>query len=423
MVIDITAAPAHERYPEDGSRVPTLLQFARTRPALALAFVAIALLAAACGTSGGVDSPPATPDDPGVSATEEPVDELDPRINQLSDWSTDFSIHSVPLSDFVTGGPAKDGIRSLESPKFISGDEALAVLDPREPVIAVEINGEVRAYPLGILTHHEIANDVIGGVPVTVTFCPLCNSALVFNRELNGVVYDFGVSGVLRNSDLVMYDRQTETWWQQFTGEAIVGELTGSLLEIVASTTVSWADYVATYPDGLVLSRDTGFDRNYGVNPYVGYDSDENPFLFRGEIDDRLSPIERVVGLDLGDDNVAYPFTLLQEAGVVHDTLGAESIVIFHRFGTASALDSFDIAQARDVGAAGVFRPEADGRPLTFRVEGDNIVDNETGTVWNVLGTALSGPLAGAQLAPVAHGDHFWFAWAAFNPDTRIYEG
>ena len=348
--------------------------FARRPLQLLPALLAVALIAAACSSaSGSGDDPPAGQDTPdGATGS------LNPLILRISNWSTDFSKRSVDLSEFLSGGPAKDGIRALEEPAFISIAEGNERFVDREPVIALEINGDARAYPLGILTRHEIANDHVGGVPVAVTFCPLCNSAIVFERELDGVVYDFGVSGVLRNSDLVMYDRQTESWWQQFVGEAIVGELTGALLNIVASSIVSWADFKSTYPNGTVLSPDTGFGINYGFNPYVNYDSDESPFLFRGEPDPRLSPIERVAGVELNGDVVAYPFSLLEEERVVHDTVGGEEIVVFFQFGTASALDDSDIASGRDVGAVGVFVPQAGGQALTFRADGDDIVDNET---------------------------------------------
>ena len=374
----------------------------------------VALAAIACGSAA---------QDPLGSSDVSDTDDLEQQFAERfgSVWRTDFTIHSVDLSEFISGGPGKDGIRSLDQPKFDGAAEVGDVLIDREPVIALELNGDARAYPLGILTRHEIVNDVVGGVPVAVTFCPLCNSAIVFARELDGVVYEFGVSGFLRNSDLVMFDRQTDTWWQQFTGDALVGELTGSLLDVVPSSIVSWADFRSTYPDGQVLSRDTGFPVDYGFNPYVNYDSNESPFLFRGEPDNRLSPIERVVAVDLNGDAIAYPFTLLEEERVVEDTVGGESIVVFFQPGTASALAGRVIAEAQDVGAVGVFQPTAAGRTLTFGVEGDDIIDNETGSRWNVLGKAVEGPLAGEALAPVVHGDHFWFAWAAFNPETRVY--
>jgi hypothetical protein len=220
-----------------------------------------------------------------------------------------------------------------------------------------------------------------------------------------------------------MYDRTTESWWQQFTGEAIVGELTGALLDIVPSSLVSYADYKETYPDGQVMSTDTGRGINYGFNPYAGYDTDESPFLFRGPPDTRLSPIERVVALELNGDAIAYPYTQLEDEPVVHDTVGGEEVVVLFQFGTASALDGSQISDSRDVGAAGVFRPVADGRALTFTADGGDIIDDQTGSKWNVLGRAVEGELAGAQLELVAHANHFWFAWAAFKPETRIYSG
>ncbi len=382
------------------------------------AITALTIIAIAC-SSGGSGF---VLDDPNEDVQREPSNTLDPRIANSSDWtSTDFSKHSVPLGEFLSGGPRKDGIRSLDNPPFISIEEGNESFVDNEPVIAFSINGDARAYPLGILTQHEIANDVVGGVPVAVTFCPLCNSAIVYKSELDGVVYEFGVSGVLRNSDLVMYDRTTDSWWQQFTGEAIVGELTGALLDVVPSSLVSWADYKDTYPDGLVMSTETGFGRNYGLNPYVGYDSDNSPFLFRSAPDPRLGPVERVVALDINGDAIAYTYAALEDERVIHDTVGGEDVVVFFGLGTASALDARTISESRDVGAAGVFRPVADGQPLTFSSDGDDIIDDQTGSRWNLLGLATDGELAGAQLELVPHANHFWFSWAAFKPDTRIH--
>ena len=216
-------------------------------------------------------------------------------------WETDFSRHTVPFSEIRSGGPPRDGIPPLDDPKFTTPDEASGWLGDQEPVIAFELNGEAKAYPLQILTWHEIVNDVVGGVPVSATFCPLCNAAIVFDRRLDGVVHDFGTSGKLRNSDLIMWDRQTETWWQQFTGEGIVGELAGKTLTILPASIVSFADFKSANPDGTVLSIDTGFSRAYGRNPYAGYDrADQPPFLFDGPLDGRLLPKERVATVTLG---------------------------------------------------------------------------------------------------------------------------
>ena len=343
-------------------------------------------------------------------------------------WDTDFSLHSVAFDEIMSGGPPRDGIPPLDSPSFVSPDDADAWLANREPVISFELNGEAKAYPLQILTWHEIVNDKVGGVPVIVTFCPLCNSAIVFDRRLDGVVLDFGTSGRLRNSDLIMWDRQTESWWQQLTGEAIIGKLTGHTLEFLPAPVVSWADFKAAHPAGQVLSRETGFGRTYGRNPYAGYDEvGKPPFLFFGDLDGRLLPKERVVALTLNGVDVAVPFSALEKEGVVNYSVGDSEVAVFFKKGTASALDLSSIRDSRDVGAAAVFDANLNGRKLTFAstdaTDMDIFRDNETGSSWNILGQGTAGPLAGARLTPVVHANHFWFAWAAFKPDTLIYQG
>ena len=350
-------------------------------------------------------------------------DDRPPQLKSLTaDWNTDWTRHTIDYNEILSGGPPRDGIPSIDAPQFISPEAASEWLSAQEPVIALEVNGAARAYPLQILIWHEIVNDVIGGVPVAVTFCPLCNSAIAFDRRYGSHVFDFGVSGLLRNSDLIMYDRQTESLWQQFTGEGIVGEMAGALLTWLPASIVSFEDFVATYPDGVVLSRETGYNRSYGRNPYTGYDAiDESPFLFDGPLDGRLPPMARVVTVSLGDEDVAYPYDLLAEKRVVHDRVGGQEIVVFYEPGAVSALDAGTIAASKDVGATGVFDPKLDGQSLTFSWNGEHIVDAETGSAWNILGAAVAGPLTGQRLTPILHADHFWFSWAAFKPDTRIY--
>ena len=339
-------------------------------------------------------------------------------------WQTDFSRHTVPYSEIISGGVPRDGIPPLDDPSFTTPEDASEWLGDQEPVIAFELNGDARAYPLQILTWHEIVNDVVGGVPVSATFCPLCNAALVFDRRLDGVVYDFGTSGKLRNSDLIMWDRQTESWWQQFTGTGIVGELAGKKLTILPASIISFSDFRAASPDGKVLSRDTGFSRSYGQNPYAGYDrADQPPFLFDGDLDGRLLPKERVATVTIGEVDAAFPFSILEEERVVNYTINGKDLVVFFKSGTVSALDKSSIRGSRDVGATGLFDGQVDGRKLTFRSDGDRFLDNETGSVWNILGQAVEGPLKGTVLAPVVHANHFWFAWGAFKPDTLIYQG
>ncbi|MCC6179885.1 MAG: DUF3179 domain-containing protein [Chloroflexi bacterium] len=280
-----------------------------------------------------------------------------------------------------------------------------------------------RAYPLQILIWHEIVNDTVGGRPVTVTFCPLCNTAIAFDRRLDGVTYDFGTTGNLRRSDLVMWDRQTESWWQQITGEAIVGTLAGSRLTPVPAAIQSFSAFRASFPTGQVLSRETGFRRDYGRNPYVGYDDiASSPFLYSGPADGRLPPMARVVTVALNGEAAAYPFALLEQYGAVHDSVGGTPIVILFQKGTASALDAGRIAGSRDIGAAGVFAPTVESRALTFRAEGGRLLDNETNSEWDALGRAVAGPLAGQRLQPIVHANHFWFAMAAFYPEVRVWQ-
>ena len=397
---------------------------------LLAAVLATGAVAAACGPAiDGPTSDPAPPvpdpsSAPGAPRATEPPSLGDLRV-RIEGWKTDFTKASVDLGEFIGGGPPKDGIPPIDEPRFEIVDAARAWLDDRSPVISLVVGNEARAYPLAILMWHEIVNDTVGGVPVVVSFCPLCNTALVFERQVGGTLHDFGTTGNLRFSDLVMYDRQTESWWQQATGEAIVGELTGERLTFLPAQIVALGEFAAAHPDGDVLSRSTGFSRDYGRNPYVGYDeAGDRPFLYSGVIDGRLAPKERVVAVGDGSEAVALPFSELRRVGVAELTVGTDPVVVFWAPGTASALDRSAIDEGEDVGATGVFLPDVEGRTLTFiRLGGEDgpITDRETRSTWSITGRAIDGPLVGTQLRPVVHGNHFWFAWAAFAPETTIW--
>ncbi len=395
-------------------------------------------LAAAAGSQ--VPTAGAQPLTTGATPTVEPAsDALSDTRFSTSGWNTDFGRHTVPLSEITSGGPPPDGIPPIDAPTFVAIDEASDWLVAHEPVIALGVldadgmpasNG--RAYPLQILIWHEIVNDVLDDVPVLVTFCPLCNTSIVFDRRLHpdqseATVYDFGTTGNLRHSDLVMWDRQTESWWQQVSGEAIVGELAGSVLTSIPSQLISFAKFRESWPEGQVLSRATGFDRPYGDNPYPGYDDiDSSPFLFDSDVDGRLPAKQRVVGVTLDDEAVAYPIPdndPNDPAQVINDDITDIPIVVITTEGAASALDASQISSGRDVGQSGVFRRDLDGRVLTFAPSGDGtMMDEETGSSWSLTGEAIDGPLAESQLRPIAHVIVFWFAWAAFQPETRIFE-
>ena len=341
-------------------------------------------------------------------------------VDAESGVSTNFCKHSVDYGEILSGGPPPDGIPPIDNPNFDSLVDGDAWLADVQPVLSLEVNGDARAYPLAILTRHEIVNDEVGGVPVAATFCPLCNAGIVFNREVDGEVLRFGVSGNLRNSDLIMWDNKSLSWWQQFTGQAIVGDKTGTQLEFMPAQLVSWKDFKERYPKGQVLSTN---GRNYGINPYAGYDSTENPFLYLGTPDPRLRATERVLGFFDNENSIAYPLPAIAAAGVVEDTIGDMDVVIFYEPGQVSALDQSTIEDSKEVGSAAMFIPVVDGQALTFSYDNGVITDNETGSEWDVFGQAISGELEGSQMELVLSFTHFWFAWAAFQPDTVVYEG
>ena len=254
---------------------------------------------------------------------------------------TDFSKHSVDLGDIMSGGPPKDGIPSIDNPKFVSLDKIEGMVET-EPVISLKIGGEAKAYPLRILIWHEIVNDTLGGVPVSVTYCPLCNSAIVFDRRLDGRVLDFGTTGKLRNSDLVMYDRQTESWWQQFLGEGIVGEMTGKKLKMLPARVESLARFRARYPGGKVQIPTNPGMRAYGINPYEGYDGAPRPFLYRGSMPEGIAPMAYVVAIG----KEAWPLDLVK----ARKSVTAGRYRLTWTAGQNSALDSSEIAKGRDIG-------------------------------------------------------------------------
>ncbi len=261
---------------------------------------------------------------------------------------TDFSNLGIDLADIVAGGPPKDGIPAIDDPQFTAAagyDELPGI----EPVISAVVDGDARAWPLRILMWHEIVNDTVGGKALAVTWCPLCNTGIVFEREVDGALLDFGVSGLLRHSDLIMYDRQTESWWQQFTGRAIVGAMTGTELAVWPSRLESFERFRERHPDGRVQVPGGGHRRPYGTNAYAGYDSRERPYgLFDGALPDGIAPLARVVRVD----GRAWSLDLLRRLRRIEE----DGLVITWEPGQASALDARTIAAGFDVGNVTVSR-------------------------------------------------------------------
>ncbi|HVL98739.1 MAG TPA: DUF3179 domain-containing (seleno)protein [Egibacteraceae bacterium] len=264
--------------------------------------------------------------------------------------------------------------------------------------------------------------DVIDDRPVLVTYCPLCNSGLAFAHpgRRGAVVRHLRAAVEVQPGHVRPGHPQP---WSQFTGEAIVGDRLGDVLDRLPLQIVAWEQFVAGWPDGQVLSRDTGHNRDYGRNPYVGYDASERPFLFDGDTGGPLPQMERVVATGGDEDPVAYPLTVLTDERVVHDEVAGEPVVVWWTPGTASALDRASIDAGADVGATGVFRRTVDGLRLTFAANGDSrLTDAETDSTWTVLGVAVDGPLAGTPLERIPHDDTFWFAQFAFRPETRVLD-
>lgn len=305
-----------------------------------------------------------------------------PELWKREGWKTNFSKKTIEFSEILSGGPPKDGIPSIDNPRFKPISEITDLKD-KEPVVSIAINGDARAYPVRILMWHEIVNDTVGGEPVTITYCPLCNSAIAFDRRVDGEVLDFGTTGKLRNSDLVMYDRKSQSWWQQFTGDAIVGSMVGKSLRMLPARLESFAQFRDREGSGSakVLVPSDPSMRRYGENPYVGYDRAAAPFLYRGSMPEGIKPMARVVAVRSSKSTFAVSLALLREKrSIIKD-----GVKLGWQPGQNSALDTRKISAGRDVGTVSVTTKDADGKEV-----------------------------------PLPYDVTFAFAFHAFHPDIRI---
>ena len=281
----------------------------------------------------------------------------------------DLANSIIPASKIFSGGPPRDGIPSIDKPKFLAASD-VDFLKPTDRVLGVEINGKARAYPIRILNWHEIVNDVHNGKPIAVTYCPLCGSGIVYASTVNGKAHKFGVSGLLYNSDVLLYDHETETLWSQILSKGISGKLVGSKLEILPSSHTSWKIWLEKHPDTEVLSSDTGSNRDYSRSPYGDYDKGREtyfPLAFRSQ---KYHPKERVMGISIGGKHKVYPFSELAKVN------------------------------------SGTLKNDFSGQQLqlTFDAENrDGVIKDSKGDVLPSINT-------------------FWFAWYAFYPDTEIFK-
>ncbi len=310
--------------------------------------------------------------------------------------------HLVPIDQIVSGGPPPDGIPSIDHPKFTSGANATFLSDGYDVVIGVDYNGDARAYPLHILVWHEIVNDVVGGLPLAITYCPLCYSTAAFIRVINNVTVTFGTSGKLYNNNLVMYDRLTKSLWSQIWGQAISGQVTGYTLKRIPLDVLPWGEWKKLHPNTLVLSEQTGFNRPYGDDPYGGYYTTDEIFFPLSHLDKSLPPKTIVWGLTMGNQAKAYPLRNLTT--LAKDSLGGKNVLIWK---SGSDVRFFD--------------PVVRGVLLNFEVADGTIVDLETHSAWNYDGVATSGLLSGLNMTRYVAETSYWFAWAAFYPNTMLY--
>jgi Protein of unknown function (DUF3179) len=326
-----------------------------------------------------------------------------PGASQIISPNDKGSKSIVPLDQIVSGGPPRDGIPSIDNPKFVSAEDA--GLQDSDLVLGLNINGDIRAYPLKILVWHEIVNDEVGGTPVAVTYCPLCFTNQVFHRTIDGQTVEFGTSGKLYNSNLVLYDRTSESLWSQALGQAIVGEHAGKKLERIPFDVAFWREWKALYLETKVLSQDTGFGRSYGVDPYGNYYTDPNILFPVSHRDDRLDPKEVVVGLENEGSYRAYQLQQIEDSHIINDDISGRKIVLmsFHPF----------MVRAYD--------RSVDGQVLDFQYDGSKVIDTQTSSVWNFEGEAIEGKMKGKQLTRLPFDEGFWFEWAAFHPDTSLY--
>ncbi len=371
---------------------------------LALALTAVVALSA-CG--GSASSPAAEAEAEVTSATA-----------QLALRSTD----GEPLIDptEIVDAASYDGIPVVDDPFVIEPAFADQLLEDTEQVMLVEHEGQARAYPVRALIRHEIFNDEIAGLPIAVTWCPLCNTGIVFDRRVDGTAEVFGVSGSLYRSALVMFDRRTQSLWPQPLGVAALGPLLGTELEVLASSLLPWSQVRDAHPSvSVVLGSELRADETR--NPYEGYDVSGDPFLFRGEVDSRLPAFTRVAGVTFAGQSRAWTYDSLRSRRTAQATVGEQPVVVFWAPGSASPLETADVRTGRDVGSAAVYDPRLDGRTLTFSPSGQTeFTDRETGSRWTLAGLAVAGPLEGSRLTALPHQDAFWFAWAAFQPETAL---
>jgi hypothetical protein len=330
--------------------------------------------------------------------------QVDSKYTELAIMETNGVRHLIPLDKIRGGGPPKDGIPSIDNPIFanIQGSHFMSDSDT---VIGLEINGETKAYPLFILVWHEIINDNVGGTPVAVTYCPLCYTNQVFERVIDGQEVEFGTSGKLYNSNLLMYDRLTESYWSQALGMAVKGELTGYQLNLIPFDVITWGDWKKLHPDTLILTTDTGYIRSYATDPYGNYYTEPRILFPVEHSDDRMHPKEIIIGFNQDNIYKAYKQNDIESNIIINDSIGNIPVILVSLFSENSR----------------AFERTINGVVLDFEYSDGKIFDSQTNSEWNYDGLSISGEYSGEQLQRMPIEPGFWFEWVAFHPETLVY--
>ncbi len=329
---------------------------------------------------------------------------IDFEAAELQIMETNGIKHSIPLDKIKGGGPPKDGIPSIDNPKFAEIQDS-RFMSSSDTVIGLEINGEAKAYPIFILVWHEIVNDYVGGVPVSVTYCPLCYTNQVFERVIDGQEVEFGTSGKLYNSNLLMYDRYTESYWSQALGIAVKGELTGYELNLIPFDVITWGDWEKLHPETVVLTTDTGHIRSYATDPYGNYYTEPRIMFPVEHSDDRLSPKEIIIGFNQDDIYKAYKQNDIESKIIINDSIGNTPVMLISLYSENSR----------------AFVRIVDDNILDFAYENGKIFDSQTNSEWSYDGLSISGTYHGKQLERLPIEPGFWFEWVAFHPQTLIF--
>ena len=317
----------------------------------------------------------------------------------------------IPQEQIFDGGPGKDGIPSIDNPNFISVDQ-VDFLNDSDLIIGFREASTVRGYPHPILDWHEIVNDDVGNARIAITYCPLTGTATGWNRVIDGTETTFGVSGLLYNTNLIPYDRNTDSNWSQMRLDCVQGALKGTAVDLFQVVETTWATWKELYPDSEVMSTNTGFSRNYRVYPYGDYRTNDNSLIFPvANEDGRLGRKERVLGVQVGAFTKAYQISSFSPSGGVEvrqEDLGGEPVVV-----AGSASENLAVA----------YKSTLNGEALTFQ-PGDLstgvLMTDQNGNEYDVFGYATAGPAKGAQLGRVKSYIGFWFAWAAFFPNLAL---